>query len=896
MMLSPRNRELFLLLISLAIGVLGIYSVAAAALQPLSRIYPLLLSFVLIYLLFHSIARLVSPHADPLLLPIAAFLNGIGLTMIFRTRPNLLQAQLFWLGLGVVLALATLILWKRLREIENYKYLTALAGITLLLSPAFFGKELGGAKLWLSIGRLSMQPAEPAKLLIVIFLAAYLKEKRELLSLSTYRRGRFSMPEPRHLAPLLTMWLLSLLILIFEKDLGSSFLFLAIFLVMIYVATSRLIYVALGGGLFLMGASVCYYLFAHVRLRVDIWINPWVALAGKGYQIVQSLFALASGGFSGAGLGGGFPGYIPAVHTDFIFAAAGEELGYAGAMAILLAYLLFVQRGLAVALRSSKEFEKFLAFGLTSVFGLQSFIIIGGVTKLLPLTGITLPFMSYGGTSLVVNFVLLGLLLAVSQDSGGEQAVSLRLASDPNLSVRNIFVVLLVLFLSAAASLSYWQLWAAERVKNHPANVRYLTRELTVRRGRILTEDGAVVAESRRDKRNFGRAYPFEALYSHLVGFSSTRYGKSGLEKTYNSFLLGEEVGSSQSLFSPEQFVSGNDLTITIDSRLQQTAREALGSRRGAVIALDPRTGAIKAMFSYPSFDPNSIDGSFPSLRRTADDPLVSRATQGLYPPGSTFKMVTVAGALEEGAAKTTDVFAGPQDLFVHGGKVSNYGKQSFGAITLEEAFAESVNTVFAQVGLKLTGTKLVSYAETFGLNQKPPLEIEVRKSQIPLPETMDKLEVAWTSVGQGRLLVTPLQMALVGAAVANGGSIMQPHLLKEIRSPKGEVLLLQAPRVWKRALKPATSEEVKRLMVGAVESGTGRAAALPGIAVAGKTGTAEISKKKKTHAWFVGFAPAENPKVAIAVIIEEAGTGGRVAAPVAREVMEEAMKISDSE
>jgi peptidoglycan glycosyltransferase len=893
MMFSPRNRELFLLLVPLAFGVLGIYTVAAATLQPLSAAYPLLLSFVLVYFLFHFVMRFASPNADPLLLPVVAFLNGIGLTMIYRTRPNLLQPQLFWLGLGAVLAVAIIILWKWVRRVEEYKYLTALAGIALLLSPVFFGREVGGAKLWLSLGKLSVQPAEPAKLLIVVFLAAYLKEKRELLSLSTYRIGRLSIPEPKHLAPLLTMWLLSLLILIFEKDLGSSFLFLAIFLVMIYVATSRLIYAGLGAGLFFLGAWVCYYLFAHVRLRVDIWINPWAAATGKGYQVVQSLFALASGGLSGAGLGGGFPGYIPAVHTDFIFAAAGEELGYAGAIAILLAYLLFVQRGLVIALRSSKEFEKFLAFGLTSIFGLQSLIIIGGVTKLLPLTGITLPFMSYGGSSLVVNLLLLGLLLVLSEDSGPKQTISLRLASDPNLSIRNIFVALLVFFLAALGSLSYWQVWAAEKVRSHPGNVRYLVRELTIRRGRITTEDGSTVAESTREKRNFRRTYPSGNLYAHLAGFSSVRYGRSGLENTYNSWLLGERA-SFTALFSREEFLSGNDVVLTIDSRLQKKAREALGNRKGAVVALDPQTGAIKAMFSYPTFDPNSIDIAWPSLRQTSDNPLVNRVAQGLYPPGSTFKMVTLAGALESKVVKTGDLFSGPQDLIVHGGKVSNYGNQNFGAITLEEAFAESVNTVFAQVGLKLTGTRLVSYAESFGLNQKPPLEIDAKKSQIPLPETMDKLEVAWTSVGQGRLLVTPLQMALIGAAIANGGSIMQPHLVKEIRRPKGELLMLRAPRLWKRVVDPSTSEEVTRLMVKAVVSGTGKAAALPGVSVAGKTGTAETGKKKKTHAWFVGFAPAENPKVVTAVIIEGGGTGGRVAAPVAREIMEEALKISE--
>lgn len=893
MTFSPRNRELFILLISLAIGALGIYTVAAAALEPLAKTYPLLLAFVIPYLFFHLFIRFAAPKADPLLLPTVAFLNGIGLAMIYRTRPSLLGPQFLWLDLGLLLGLATIVLWKHIRKIEGYKYLTALAGMALLLSPAFLGREVGGAKLWLSLGKLSLQPAEPAKLLIVIFLAAYLKEKREMLSLSTYRIGRFSIPEPKHLAPLLTMWLLSLLILIFEKDLGSSFLFLAIFLVMIYVATSRLIYAGLGAGLFLSGAAVCYYLFAHVRLRIDVWINPWMDISGKGYQIAQSLFALASGGVSGSGLGWGFPGYIPAVHTDFIFAALGEELGYAGAIAILLGYLLLVHRGVTVALRASGEFEKLLAFGLTAILALQSFIIIGGVTKLLPLTGITLPFMSYGGSSLVVNFLLLGLLLAVSQSSDGEQSLSLRLASNLHLSIRNVFLVLLVFFLSILVSLSYWQLWAADRVRSHPQNVRRLARELTINRGRIITDDGMIAAESRQEKRTFHRTYPQGDLYAHLAGFNSLRYGKSGLEKTYNAWLLGEPDGSLRKLISKEEFPSGNDLILTIDSRLQRKAKEALGSRRGSVIALNPRTGAVRALVSFPTFDPNRIDRAWSSLSKSNDNPLVNRATQGLYPPGSTFKMVTLAAALDAGLMRTSDVFSGPQQLQVYGGRVTNYGKQNFAQLTLEEAFARSVNTVFAQVGLKLGGTRLVSYSERFGLNRRLPSEIEVKRSSIPPPEAMDKLEVAWTSVGQGRLSVTPLQMALVGAGIANNGLIMRPYLVKEIRSPRGKLLKEQGSRVWRRAITPAVSKEVTRLMVGVVASGTGRAASLPGVVVAGKTGTAEIAKKKKTHAWFVGFAPAENPQLVVAVIIEGGGTGGRAAAPIAKEVLQEALSIS---
>lgn len=422
--MTKRNQELLALLIVFLLLAAGIFLVDLAKTLSLTPVRLAIIAiFVSFYLLAHVAMRIFLPQADNVILPLAAFLTQLGLIMIFRLKPHLLTVQLLWLGLGLLAMLALVIFLRDYGELENFKYVSVLLGLGLLLSPTFFGKEINGAKLWLNFGRFNFQPSEIAKVLIIIFLAAYLKDKKELLSISGRKLIGVEWPEFKHLGPLLTMWLLSLFILVFQKDLGSSFLFFAIFLVMIYVATGRGSFVGLGSALFLMGTIGSYFLFNHVRLRIDIWLNPWLDPANRSYQIVQSLFALAAGSFSGSGLGRGHPGYIPAVHTDFIFSALAEELGLLGAIAILLIYLLFAYRGFKIALNAEDEFGKLLALGLTSVFTLQGLVIIAGSSRLIPITGITLPFISYGGSSIVSNFILLGLLLGISRRASEENKI-----------------------------------------------------------------------------------------------------------------------------------------------------------------------------------------------------------------------------------------------------------------------------------------------------------------------------------------------------------------------------------------------------------------------------------------------------------------------------------------
>lgn len=384
------------------------------------------MSFLFIALLagIHLWLNITAPDADQVLLPVVATLTGLGLIMVQRLELSLVPTygdafkgiankQVLWIAVGLVVLWLTLIVSRDLRWLRRYKYTFALLGLALVAATLVFGVEVNGAKLWFNFGGyLSFQPSELLKVILVIFLAGYLDDKRELI---TPRAGTgFQMPPLPYLLPLGIMLLGTLGLFIVQKDLGSALLFFGVFLAMLYLASGRALYVVSGLTAFLVGSAILYQFFSHVRQRVDTWIDPWFTAPYGGYQIVQALYAFANGGVLGTGIGLGQPGWIPEVHTDFVFAAIGEELGLAGTLATLALYLLMVYRGYHIALHARDGYYQLLAAGLTTVLGLQTLIIVGGVTRLIPLTGITLPFISYGGSSVLINFLIVGLLLRIS--------------------------------------------------------------------------------------------------------------------------------------------------------------------------------------------------------------------------------------------------------------------------------------------------------------------------------------------------------------------------------------------------------------------------------------------------------------------------------------------------
>ena len=359
---------------------------------------------------------------DIVLLPLVLVLAGIGLVEIARLKPELLLPQLRWLCIAQAVMMVVLRLWSRIRLLLAYPYLLGLTCVVVLGLPMLFGTEIGGSRNWLVFGPFSLQPSEFGKIIILFFLAAYLSDHRHVLSLPSMRLGPLSLPPLRFIAPLVCIWGAAVLMFVVERDLGSALLFFGMAVLMTYMATGSKTYVFLALLFIGVAAAVSYMAFGHVRVRFDIWLDPWQDPNGMAYQVVQSLFSFGTGGVWGTGFGFGHPGFIPEVHTDFIYAAIAEEWGLIGSLAVLVCYVLLAFRGISLALECAKEKEMLLAAGCSMLLLLQAFIIIAGVTKFLPLTGITLPFVSYGGSSLISCFIEMGILLALSRtDREGRQ-------------------------------------------------------------------------------------------------------------------------------------------------------------------------------------------------------------------------------------------------------------------------------------------------------------------------------------------------------------------------------------------------------------------------------------------------------------------------------------------
>jgi len=473
-----------------------------------------------------------------------------------------------------------------------------------------------------------------------------------------------------------------------------------------------------------------------------------------------------------------------------------------------------------------------------------------------------------------------------------------------------VFVALAVLVGAA----TYHQVIVGPDYRDDPRNVRVATSQTGRERGTIITADGVVVAESKADPADplvFGRSYPEGSLYGHTVGYTTFLFGSKGIESTYSDDLVSYRDATISGVI---QAILGGDvrprgLRLTIEHQLQEIAAEALGDQRGAVVALDPTTGAILAMVSTPGFDPNTLTGTGAgptgeALETDPAEPLLNRATAAAYPPGSTFKIITTAAALEAGVASAGTPFPNPVELELPGSTatISNFDGQACGAgseVPLSAAFSSSCNTIFGMIGMQVGAERLVGTAESFGFNAEVPLEIRSIESSIPSADSFefDVPGLAQSAIGQRDVLATPLQMALAAAAVANQGEIMVPYVVAEVFNSEGIVEEATEPVVWQRATSPAAATALAGLMESVVTSGTGRRASVPGIRIAGKTGTAEVPDSSP-HAWFVGYGPvgatAEDPQIAVAVLVEsggdagEAATGGTVAAPIAQLVFAE--------
>lgn len=913
--MTRRNLELILLcvaapLVVLIFAMLALNAGEEVGLNSLGVPIGIFAAFIVAHLAIRKFA----PGADPAILPITFALAGIGIAFVTRLAPDQAARQVMWLFLGVAAMILILIFLRKQERLANYKYTLMIVGFLLLLSPMLpvIGQEINGSRIWLNFfGVLSFQPGEIAKIVIVLFLAGYLAQNREMLSVFTWRVGPVRLPDLRTILPLILMWLVAVAIVVFEKDLGSALVFFFVFLIMLYVATGKKFYLAVGLGLAGLAAVVLFFLFGHVQTRVQIWLDPFADAQNTGYQIVQAIYSMADGDLFGVGIGRGMADTIPYVQNDFIFAAIAEEAGLLGAAGVLLLYLCFAIRGFVTAARAKNDVSSFIAVGVTSIVVLQAFIIVGGVTRLIPLTGITLPFISQGGSSLLASFIGVGFLLRCGDEGTGvgtEMAsATTTLHSNSVLGrvslgkrLTNSMIIFSTMFALLVANLTLIMVVQADTYKNMPGNNHTIAHEQRTERGSISTYDGVILAQSvLQDDGTYEREYPAGDLASHVVGYASEKYGTSGIEATYNETLKGQQnFASWTDVINSLSGIgtAGNDITLTLNSEIQQAAQNALSGETGACVVMDPETGAVLAMASSPTYNISDVDSILSaSAEGEGGSQLYNRAT-ALYAPGSTFKMVTFSTAIEDGVANEETTFEAPAEIEIGNATVSNFNNHDYGTVSLARATELSSNTAFGQLGVEMGAEALVSGAEDFGFNEELDFDLPVSTSLMPNPDEMTEWETAWAAAGEpvgehespAGPQASVLEMALVGCAIANEGTIMQPYLVEGIYNAQGEASYKAEPTKLKQAISAATAERVKTVLEGVVTDGTGTAAAISGVKVAGKTGTAE--KADHNDSWFVGMAPADNPRVVVAIVIE-AGDEGEGAAK-AHDILQTALQV----
>ncbi|MEC4175121.1 FtsW/RodA/SpoVE family cell cycle protein [Adlercreutzia sp. R7] len=922
--MNRRNIELLLLIVASPIVIVLFAMMVVTGGQALSvNTLGVPLGIFGAFVVAHLAVRKLAPAADPAILPIAFALSGIGIAFVTRIVPDLAVRQVMWLFAGIVAMIFVLAFVRNLDKLANYKYTLMILGILLLLSPMLpvIGYESGGGQLWLQFGPFKFQPGELAKILIVFFIAAYLAANREMLSVFTWKVGPVHLPSLPTLLPLIIMWALAFVVVVLEKDLGLALVLFSVFVIMLYVATGKKMYLVVSIGLAAIAAVALYGIMGHVRTRVSIWMDPFAAAQGGGFQLVQSLFSMADGDLFGTGIGrgmGGEPvasGGIPVAESDFIFPVIAEETGLMGAAGVLLLYLCFAIRGVVTAARAKSDVSSFTAVGLTSIIVLQAFIIVGGVTRLIPLTGITLPFISQGGSSLIASFIIVGCLLRCGDEGTGVGAEIQRTGaigvhgSDSVLGrvalgkrLTGAMLMYSLLFAILVANLTYLMIIKAPEYQNMPSNNHTIAREAKMERGTISAVDGVVLARSvRQDDGSYTREYPAGTLAAHIVGYSSQKYGTAGIEAAYNDTLRGQQNFASftdvvNSLAGIQ--TKGNDVTLSIDSRIQEAAQNALEGQVGACVVMNPETGAVLGMASSPTFDAANYEELLSQSSDSASSELYNRATQALYAPGSTFKMVTLAAALQDAIATADTEYDAPGEMDIGNAPVTNVKKRNYGRLTLEQATWYSSNTVFGQVGVQIGADLLVQMAMDFGFNEKINFDLPLAMALMPDPAEMTTWETAWAACGEpvgehespAGPQATVLQMCMVGSAIANEGALMQPYLVDGVYNANGERSFTAMPVKLKQSIDKDTAAKEMAILEGVVTEGTGSRAAVDGVKVAGKTGTSERGDGD-TDSWFVGMAPADDPKVVVAINLERAESGSGAAA--AHDVLKTALEVA---
>lgn len=784
-----------------------------------------------------------------MLLPIGLLLAGWGALLILRLSPTYGLRQLTWLVVGSILAWIVIRLPSDVRWLRRYRYLWLAGGLALTSLTLIAGTNPSGGeeRLWLGCCGIYLQPSEPLRLLLLAYLASFFADR---LSFGWRLQGKDLQSA---FLPLFTVWGLSAGILLAQRDLGTGTLLLGLLAVMLYLTTDRW-QVLLGAlALAVVGACVAYLLFDVVRVRIEAWWNPWADPMGRSYQVIQGLIAYASGGLFGRGPGLGAPGLVPIAVSDYIFAAVGEEWGLTGGIALIGLYALLVQRGLLAARRSGDPFRALLCAGIASAFGLQTLMILGGVLRLLPITGITLPFLSYGGSSLVTSMVGLALLAILS---GGEPGPRF------DRPVRIVQAGLTLGWIALALALGWWTIVRGPTLTARTDNPRRALAERVNPRGAIVDRNGIPLALTMGDQGAYERAYPLGPAAASVVGYDSPTYAQTGVEESLDAILRGE---SGHDAFATwwRHLTQGTPppglaVRLTVDAGLQDFVARALNPHQGAVVVLEASSGNLLAMASAPTFDPNTLEEQWVSLTASSDAPLLNRAIQASYQPGMIFAPFLLAYAADRSQVSLQDIASSlTTSVPVDGDEISCATYPARRTADATYSLADALRYGCPQplmVSMKLRKAGTVQGARAAFALTEPPLP-EIDASAGAAGDVMAS-DTGPDAVGQGDWGASPLQVARAMAVLRSSGMLPDVRLVDAQQDAQGEWSRVK-PRPARQVLAPATAT----LILEAMQREPGGFYAVTASAVTGAFG--------RRLNWFVGATPASQPGVVVVVALE---------------------------
>ena len=714
------------------------------------------------------------PRRDPYLLPMVAMLSGIGLMTIWRLYPNLGLRQTIWLALATLLVYLGLQFPQYLAYLRQYKYLWLVAGLVLTGMTILLGINPSGSgpTLWLEIFGVHFQPSEFLKLLLIVFLAGYFSDERRLAS-----------PFLDGLIPTLAVILTAVLLLFFQRDLGTASVFLLIYLGILVSAHRARLFLWLVPLLLLVLGLIGYMVIGTVQSRIDTWLNPFGDPSGASYQIVQSLIAIAEGSLMGTGPGLGSPILVPVSVSDFIFSAIAEELGFIGIVLVLSLIILMVYRGTKISFAGKEPFHRYLSLGLIFYFGMQSALIIGGNIGLLPLTGVTLPFVSYGGSSLLVSFIALLMLLSTSDKVDHNKSQPVAKQTKPALISGGLMALLMVEILTA----SMISFWFRPYLINRAENPRWTIHDRYVPRGDILDRSNQVIVTNTGLPGSFERTSNHIPLYP-VIGYTNPVFGQTGIEDSMFQYLRGYAgypfaVGFKQDLLY-NQPPDGLDVRLTLDLQQQQRAdtllADALNDQNGgAVVLMNAQSGEILAMSSYPYFDAADLEAQWPALADDPRAPLLNRAAQGLYPPGPVLLPFLATSQVE----LLLD-FPNPTDLIVSASQTQTCAFRLSDEASWNALITNGCQEFYQDLVGLMDFASLVSLFEKLGFYDQPNMYLEVPEASSP-PANPNVLSAVET------IRISPLQAALASASLSNQGIRPGPRIVNAFQDPEGNWVTL---------------------------------------------------------------------------------------------------------